>query len=89
MTRTGTEAWAAACSAWLRRYDGLDSDQLVDAGRIVLEVDAVAGADLDHPALRSGEQFAAQLALALAAVASAVAVKDAREDRVVNLLTHV
>jgi hypothetical protein len=54
----------------------------------VLEVDAVAGAHLHHPAGGAGQHLAAQVLLALAAVASAEAMKEAREQRVLDVLAH-
>ena len=62
----------------------LDRDQLLDARRIVLEVDAVAGADLDHASRHRGQELASQIGLATAAVTSEVAVEDPREEGVLD-----
>ncbi len=89
-TRTGTGASPAAFSAWLRRYgSGSTAITSVTVGGIVREVDAVAGADLHHAAGRPRKHLPAQILLALAAVATAEAVKEAREEWVLDLLAHL
>jgi hypothetical protein len=44
---------------------GLDRDDLGDGGRVVGEVQAVADADFQHPAVEIGEELVAVLADAL------------------------
>jgi hypothetical protein len=59
-TVTGTGAPCAASCARSRRYaSGFHGDDLSDGGRVVLEVEAVAGAELEHPAAQVGERLAA------------------------------
>jgi hypothetical protein len=61
---------------------GLDRDHFGDAGRVVLEVQAVACADLDHPPLEAGEQPAAVLGPAAALGATAEPRVEPREHGV-------
>jgi hypothetical protein len=55
----------------------------------VLEVDAVARTDLYDSPADSRQQLAPQLTLAVAAVAAAEAVKEAREQWILDVLRHL
>jgi hypothetical protein len=60
----------------------LDGEQLGDRWRVVGEVEAVAGADLQDPAGQAGEEGAAVLEGALGVHGRAGPGEDAGEDRV-------
>jgi hypothetical protein len=66
---------------------GLDRDHLVDCRRVVGEVGAVAGPDLDDAPGESGEQLVAARAY-LALQQRCDAVKRTREDRVADGVGH-
>ena len=79
---SGSLGLAAEVGLWLNR------NQLVDAGGIVLEVDAVACADLNDAPGRFSEELTAQLALATSAVPPAEAVKETGEEWILDGLAH-
>jgi hypothetical protein len=56
-TRIGTGAWLAAARTQVAQVGfWLDRQDFGDGGRVVREVEAVAGADLQDPTLQAGQQ---------------------------------